>query len=117
MKILQAVGVPVEFECDGLVLGLGADWKTSRYFSAIDDAMGGVLRKLIDSGELSTKPMKLSSFQLPSGMKAKQLTVVGLGDLDARDAGVGFRAAATAAKSMAGSKKPTMPCFCRLQRR
>ncbi len=104
MKIVKAVGSPADIECDGLVLGLGSDWKTSRYFAAIDVAMGGILTKLIEGEDLSTKPMKLATFPLPTGIKARQLTIVGLGDLDSRDAGVGYRAAATAAKSMASSK-------------
>ena len=104
MRIEQALGNPVEFDCDGLVLGLGNEWQTSRHFTAIDNAMNGVLNKLIEAEELSTKPSKVTSFLLPMGLRAKQLIIVGLGALDARDAGVGYRAAATAAKAMASNK-------------
>ena len=104
MKIEQASGSLADFNCDGLVLGLGSDWQSSLPFIAIDTAMNGALSQLIGADDLSTKPMKLTSFLLPTGIQAKQLTIVGLGNLESRDAGVGFRAAATAAKSMAGSK-------------
>ncbi len=104
MKIEPAQGIPIDFECDGLVLGLGNEWQSSRHFAAIDAAMNGILRKLVESEELSTKPSKLTSILLPTGIRAKQLTIVGLGPLESRDAGVGYRAAATAAKAMAGSK-------------
>lgn len=104
MNVSQAKGGPVEFECDGLVLGLGSDWESSRMFSAIDKAMNGVLSELMESDELSTKANKTTTFLRPAGIKARQLTIVGLGSIESRDAGIGYRAAATAAKSMASSK-------------
>lgn len=104
MKIESAQGNPVDFDCDGLVLGLGNEWQSSRHFATLDAAMNGVLKRLVESDELSTKPSKVTSILLPSGIRAKQLTIVGLGPLELRDAGVGYRAAATAAKAMAGNK-------------
>jgi leucyl aminopeptidase len=104
MKTSSAHGNPVEFDCDGLVLGLGNEWQTSRHFVSIDAAMNGLLKKLIETEEISTKPSKVTSILLPAGLRAKQLTIVGLGPLESRDAGVGFRAAATAAKTMAANK-------------
>ncbi|MDZ4851463.1 MAG: leucyl aminopeptidase [Pirellulaceae bacterium] len=104
MKIVQAHGNLVSYDCDGLVLGLGSEWETSSQLAAIDSALGGTLRKLVESEELSTKPMKVTSLLSPTGIQARQLVIVGLGNNETRDAGIGYRAAATGAKAMAASK-------------
>jgi leucyl aminopeptidase len=92
------------FEGDALVLGMGDDWSRSPAVIEIDQATGGLLSKLLSMDELSTKPNKVTSLLLPPGLQVRSLVVVGLGEADKLHPGGAFRAAATAAKQVAGSK-------------
>jgi leucyl aminopeptidase len=47
--------------------------------SEIDQAAGGLLRKLAQSGELTGKPLEITLVHSPSGLKAARLLLVGAG--------------------------------------
>ncbi len=104
MIVRSATGNPAEADLDAIVVGIGEDWKSSRVFQLLDAAMGASLSRLMESEEVSTKPMKVTSILIPTGLRARQLVLVGLGPIENRDAGAGFRAAATASKLVASSK-------------
>jgi leucyl aminopeptidase len=47
--------------------------------SEIDQAVGGLLRKLAQSGELTGKPLEITLVHAPAGLKAARLLLVGAG--------------------------------------
>jgi leucyl aminopeptidase len=103
-EVHASVEKPTVFEGDALVLGLAEDWKSSEIIQAVNLALGGLLEQLISSEEISVKPNKITMIAVPRGLKVRNLITVGLGDPQKQDAGVFFRAAASAAKSLAGQK-------------
>jgi leucyl aminopeptidase len=77
----------------GVAAGMAAD---------VDRVTGGLLGRLAAAGELSGRRYECVPVLGASGLKAGQLVVVGLGKREEVDAGVLYRAAATAARHLAG---------------
>ncbi len=112
IKVYVPTAEPQSFSGDTLVLGLGDDWKLSKRAVEINAALGGLIEKLLASEDISTKPCKVTSLPLPAGLQAQSLILVGLGDPAKRDAGLNYRAAATAAKVAAGQKHRIEIAYC-----
>jgi hypothetical protein len=89
-------------ECDALVVFLTAGGVGSGAVAAIDRASGGLLSRIATAGDLTGKRYELVPLLAPPGVRAAQVAVVGLGPRETVDAGVIFRAAATAARQLAG---------------
>ncbi len=104
IQVLSSDRTPIEYEGDALVLGISDDWKASAVAQSVNQAIGGMLEQLISSEEISVKPNKITSIAMPGGLQVRSLVTVGLGDPKNQDAGVFYRAAASAAKSLAGQK-------------
>ncbi len=104
IQVLSSDRTPIEYEGEALVLGISDDWKASAVVQSVNQALGGMLEQLISSEEISVKPNKITSIAMPRGLKVRSLVTVGLGDPKKQDAGVFYRAAASAAKSLAGQK-------------
>jgi leucyl aminopeptidase len=103
---------PQRFEGDTLVLGLGDDWKLSKSVVEIDAACGKLIDRMLQSEDLSTKLNKIANIPMPSGLKVRNLLIVGLGEKDKRDAGSAYRAAASAAKATAALKNRLTVGYC-----
>jgi leucyl aminopeptidase len=93
---------PESIECDALVVFLTAGGVGSGAVAAIDRASGGLLSRVATAGDLTGKRYELVPLLAPPGVRAAQVVVVGLGPRETVDAGVIFRAAATAARQLAG---------------
>lgn len=65
--------------CDAIVLATPENWRTAAHITEADQAMGGLLSRLLDAGEISTKPCKTTVLQAPAGVSAKQVVLVGIG--------------------------------------
>jgi leucyl aminopeptidase len=115
IQVLSSNQKPTEFEGDALVLGLTDEWKASEIVQSVNQALGGKLEELIVSEDVSIKANKISTLFLPSGLKVRNLVTVGLGDPKIQDAGVFYRAAASAAKSVAGQKNRRKIAFAGFQ--
>jgi len=87
---------------DAVVVFLTEGGEGSNAAAEIDRATGGLLTKLVAAGDITAKRNECVPLLAPSGMAAGQLLVVGLGKREAVDAGVLYRAAATAARQLAG---------------
>ena len=91
--------------CDCLIVGLGEDWATSAEIAKLDAATNGLLKRLIETEEISTKPLKVTQIVAPSGLPIKLLVTVGIGSHESRDGNVYSRAAAAALKVIASKKR------------
>ena len=94
--------------CDCLVVGVDSAWAISDEISKLDAAMNGVLKRLIEAEEISTKPLKITQILTPPGLAVKLLVLVGLGAQDSKDKSVYPRAAAAAFKAIAAKKRGTV---------
>jgi leucyl aminopeptidase len=89
-------------EADALVLLLPEGGVGSGAAVDVDRATGGLLGRLAAAGDLAGKRFECTPLLAPPGLRVGQLLVVGLGKREQVDAGVLFKAAATAARQLAG---------------
>lgn len=88
-------------EADALVLLLPEEGVGSGAAADVDRATGGLLGRLAAAGDLAGKRFECTPLLAPPGLRAGQLLVVGLGAREQVDAGVLYKAAATAARQLA----------------
>ena len=105
MRCESFSGDLVQSDCDCIVVGIDSAWRESLEIAKIDVATNGLLRRLIESEEISTKPLKVTQIIEPIGMSVKVLVAVGLGSHDSADPSVYSRAAAAALKTVASKKR------------
>src|SRR3954469_19626194 len=100
-----------DLSADGIVIGIHADASPSGPAEEFNRATGGLLSRLIEAKEITGKKYETQALLAPSGIKAKQVLVVGLGSRDALDRGIAFRAASAAAKTLAGKERGRVAFF------
>ncbi len=105
MRCESFSGDLVHSTCDCLVVGIDSTWNESTEIAKINAATNGLLRRLIESEEISTKPLKITQIIEPVGLSVKVLVTVGLGSRDSADPSVYSRAAAAALKATASKKR------------
>ena len=105
MRCESFSGDLIHSTCDCLVVGIDNAWSESSEIAKIDAATKGLLRRLIETEEISTKPLKVTQIIEPIGMSVKVLVAVGLGSHDSADPSVYSRAAAAALKAVASKKR------------
>ncbi|MCC7085117.1 MAG: leucyl aminopeptidase [Pirellulales bacterium] len=96
---------------DAAVVGLFAGEQPAGPAAEADRATDGLLSKLIQRQEITGKKFELTPLLAPPGIATEQLLVVGLGEQAKFDAGVAFRAAAVAAKQLAGKSRAKAAFF------
>jgi leucyl aminopeptidase len=94
-----------EMAADAVVVGLFAEMPPGGPAAEFDRASGGLLSKLIESKEVTGKKNEIVTLLSPPGVKATVVVVAGLGPRDALDRGAAYRAAAAAAKALAGKQR------------
>src|SRR5687768_12122331 len=104
MHILPFTGSLSEVAADAIVVGAWAEG-SSPALSALDQATGGAIERLLAAKEISTKRGDVTTLLAPSGVKALQAVVVGLGEKKDFDRGAAFRVAAAAAKALGGKPR------------
>src|SRR5436190_17048634 len=90
---------------DALVVGLHAESTPAGAAAEFDRASGGLLTRLIEAKEITGKKCEVVTLLAPPGVKAGQVVVAGLGPRDGLERGVAYRAAAAAAKTIAGKQR------------
>lgn len=90
----------LEVPSDVLVLSLRDDWQTSAEIQRVNQATGGLIARLIESEEVSTKPLKISQVFQPTGIPTKLLVLAGLGPRDTSPTSTFYRGAAAALKTI-----------------
>lgn len=93
---------PEAAAADAVVVFLTEGGVAAGMAAGIDRATGGLLTKLVAAGDVSGKRYECVPLLAVPGVAAGQLLVVGLGKRETVDAGVIYRAAATAARQLAG---------------
>ena len=93
---------PASLDAEAVVLFLAEGGVDTGMAAAVDAALGGLLRRLASAGELTGRRYEAVSLLAPSGLATAHLLVMGLGRLEELDAGVLARAAAAAARQLAG---------------
>jgi leucyl aminopeptidase len=83
MQVQYSAGPATEISADVLILFTTKTEKlTDKHLKEIDAAVGGGLRRLIESGEFTGKNGQIASFFNPLGFRCGRLLVVGLGESD-----------------------------------
>jgi leucyl aminopeptidase len=95
-------------EADALVVFCTEGGIGSGAAAALDAATDGLLGRLATAGEITGKAFECVPILAAAGVAAGQLLVVGLGKREELDQGVVYRAAATAARQLAGRKRGTV---------
>ena len=105
MKIHRTDSPLAQLEADALIVLIHAGGELRGPAADTDYATGGLIRRLIERGEIVGKPNEVVPLLGVSGLAAGQLVLVGLGEAASVNAGVLFRAAAAAARQVAGKAR------------
>ena len=109
---VSATSAPItQIEADAVVVGIFEDKQQGPAAEAVDTATGGQIARVLEAKEFSGKPFELLPLLAPAGVKARQVLVVGLGDKAKFDAGMAYRVAATAARSLSSKRRPTVAYY------
>ncbi|MFP4335189.1 MAG: leucyl aminopeptidase [Wenzhouxiangella sp.] len=101
----------VSLTSDCLLLGLGEDRRFGPAMAAVDAASDGFITRLLESGDLPTKPGKTLLLHAVPGVTASRVLIAGLGKAEKRD-GVGFYNAVRAAgKTLRQSRASSAHCL------
>ena len=102
--MIEALSPPAlaTLAADALVVFLTEGGVGDGSAAAVDAATGGLLGRLAAAGELAGRRYECVPLLAPAGLTVGQVLVVGLGRREEVDAGVVYRAAATAARHLAG---------------
>jgi leucyl aminopeptidase len=106
--VADAAGKPATIAADALVVFLTEGGVGTGAAAEIDAAAGGLLARLASAGEITGKRYECVPILAASGLSAGQLLVVGIGKREEVDAGVLYRAAATAARHLAGRPRASV---------
>ncbi len=110
MKITSTGAAPHEVQADAVVVGVWQGLEKDDFVldgpaAALDDAIGGGIRRLLESGEIATAENKVTKILGLSEVAAHVVAVVGLGKQNRVSSTLPFRAAGAAAKALAGQKR------------
>ena len=111
MKIETTQKPAADIDASAIAVFLWKDEPLSGSASEIDTATEGMLKRLIDAGEISADPLAVTTLLSPVGVTAKVVLVVGLGLKADSGPGLARRAVGTAAKSLAAKKRDVVGFF------
>ena len=100
-KVLAIETGVTSLDCDAIVTGVHSDGVFGPRLSELDQVLGGVIRQLVERQEISGKCAEVVGLLSPSGVGARQVIVVGLGDRDAWGQAAAVHAVGAAAKRLA----------------
>lgn len=90
---------------DAVAVGVYAEEPLSGAAEELNRATQGLLTRLQESKDVTGKRGEVVTLHAPQGVRARQVNLIGLGARSAFDRNAAFRAAATAAKSLAGKER------------
>jgi leucyl aminopeptidase len=88
----------IQTPCDALVIAIDDDWRARSEIQQLDQATHGWITRLMGSGDVPTKPNKVTLFPSPPGLATGALVLVGTGNQASVTGNTHFRAAAAALK-------------------
>jgi leucyl aminopeptidase len=111
MKV-SSTQLPVDQnDADAIVVGVYQEDPQSGPAQALDRATGGSLGRLLETKEFRGAPHELLSLYCPHGLDTTQALLVGLGKRESLDRGVAYRAAASAARKLAGQPRQSVAFY------
>lgn len=106
---LSSTSQPIhQIPADAVVVGHFAEETLWGEAVEVDHASGGVISRLVERKEITGKPNELTAILAPAGIMAGQVLVVGLGKKEEFGRGPAFRAAAAAARQLAGKERKSV---------
>jgi leucyl aminopeptidase len=105
MRVVSTNESAASIEADAVVAGCYADGVLSTVASELDKAASSALARLVEAKEITGKAGELTAILAPAGISATQVILVGLGEKEKLERGGAFRAAAGAAKQIAGKER------------
>ena len=100
MQIHRIHSRVTETEADAVAVGIFEDAPLGEAAAAVDAAVNGAIRGLVERKEFSGHSYEVAPLLVPVG-RAKQVLLVGLGKRDKFDAGAAFRVSSAAARHLA----------------
>lgn len=94
--------------CDVLVVALDDEWVRSVEYQTLDRVSSGWFQRVMQSGEVSTKPNKVTLLVAPPGIPAGVLAIVGVGNPHASACNTYFRAAGSAMRSLVTKQRSVL---------
>ncbi|MCO6454315.1 MAG: leucyl aminopeptidase [Pirellulaceae bacterium] len=108
----EALSAPLtEVEADAVVVGLYAGEPLSGAASRLNEASGGLVADLIESGEVSAKLGDVATLLACPGVRARLALLVGLGERAGLTATAAYQAANGAARKLAERSRSRIACF------
>lgn len=86
--------------CDALIVAIDDDWRSRQEIQLLSSATQGWLQSILESGEVSTKPNKVTVLYGPPHVASPLLVLVGTGSRANSGPQVPFRAAGVAMKTV-----------------
>jgi leucyl aminopeptidase len=111
MQISRASSGVLETAADAVVVGVFSDAPAGGAAAAVDRATGGLLSRVLENQDFGGKPYELLPLMSPLGVAARQVILLGLGERAKFDAGMAFRSAGAAARSLAGKPRKQVAFF------
>ena len=108
MKIESFSADWIETPCDALVVAADEDWRARQEIQQLSTATQGWLSRLLESGEISTKPNKVTVLLGPPQIASPLLAIVGTGSRTSGLNNIHFRAASAAMKTICTRKRGTV---------
>jgi leucyl aminopeptidase len=102
MKISPLSADLAQLAVDAVTVGVFENSAPEGRAADVDRASGGVLTRLLEAGEISTKVSESTLILAPHGLRATNLLVAGLGRREELDTAAAFRIAGAAARKLAG---------------
>lgn len=107
MKIELNQESPLDVVGDALAVGVFENAPLTGAAAAVDAALAGAIRSLIEREEFGAKAYEIVPLMVPVG-KARQVLVVGLGKREKFDAGMAYRCTAAAARALSSKPRETV---------
>lgn len=105
MKVQRTNAGVLKNTAEAIVVGVYSDHRLAGSAAKVDKASGGLLKKLIDSGEFSGKPNEVVPLYSVAGLASPLVVAVGLGSQEKFNRSTAFRAAGAASRNLAAKKR------------
>lgn len=105
MQVLAAHSDVTQCDAAAVVLGVHDQAELSGPSARVDAVSGGLLRRLRERGEITSRMLELNTLFSVPGVHASQVLVVGLGEKGAFNTQAAFRASACAARHLASKSR------------
>ncbi len=105
MAVTTTTDKLTQIAAEAIVIGLHAESPPNGFAAEFDKASSGLLTRLVESKEVSSKKGDVTTLLAPAGVKAGVVIVAGLGPKDSFDRAAANKAAAAAAKVLASKER------------